>query len=228
MLNELLKNGLVPDETTYNTIIYGYCSEGNVEEAFQFHNKMVENSFKPDVYTCNILLHGLSSKGMLDKALKLFNTWDSKGKTIDAVTYNTVISALCKNGNLEDAFNLVAEMELKKLGPNQYTYSAILGALHEAGRIKEAEELMSKMIERGMISEEPLKMDKEQGVVSCENLDESDSSAVAYSEQIIGFCNEGKYKDAMRIFGEVAEKGIAVNKSTCVTLMNALIQAENK
>ena len=224
MLNELLESGLVPDETTYNSIIHGYCWEGNVEKAFQFHNKMVENSFKPDIFTCNILLNALCREGMLEKGLKLFNTWISKGKVIDAVTYNTMITALCKEGRLEDALDLVSEMEAKKLGPDHYTYNAILGALTEAGRIKEAEELMTKVAEMGKPSDQSIAVDKGQDMVTSENPDNSDSSSIAYSEEINELCSAEKYKDAMCIFCELTQKGVAVNKSTYITLMKGLVK----
>ncbi|KAH7862192.1 hypothetical protein Vadar_001267 [Vaccinium darrowii] len=221
-LNELLENGLVPDETTYNSIIHGYCWEGNVEKAFQFHNKMVENSFKPDIFTCNILLCGLCKEGMLEKALKLFNTWISKGRVLDVVTYNTLITALCKEGRLEDALGLVVEMEVKKLGPDRYTYNAIIGALTEAGRNKEAEELLEKMAE--MSFDPSLSLNKGKDIVTCEILEKSDSSSLAYAEQISELCTEGKYKDAMHVFGELTQKGVAINKSTYITLMKGLVK----
>ncbi|CAL0305054.1 unnamed protein product [Lupinus luteus] len=148
-LNELLEKGLISDEATYNIIIHGYCWEGAVEKAFQFHNKTVENSFKLDIFTCNILLQGLCEEGMLEKALNFFNTWVSKGKPVDVVTYNTLISALCKEGRVQDAFDLMNEMEVKILRPDKYTYNAIISALTHAGRTVEAEKLMSKFVETG-------------------------------------------------------------------------------
>lgn len=222
-LNELLENALVPDETTYNTIIHGYCWEGNVEKAFEFHNKMVEKSFKPDVYTCNILLRGLCMEGMLGKAINLFHSWVSKGKNLDAVTYNTLIAALCKERRLEDALGLAAEMEEKKLGPDSYTYNAIVGALYDAGRTKEAEEHLSKMIERDIMIQYSKHVNDE-NVATREPSGESDSSSIAYSEQIEKHCSEGRYKDAMQIYMEQIQKGVSVCKSTYIALMNGLIK----
>ncbi|KAL6527095.1 hypothetical protein OROGR_016185 [Orobanche gracilis] len=194
-LNELLENGLVPDETTYNTIIHGYCWEGNVEKAFKFHNEMVEKSFKPDIYTCNILLRGLCVEGMLEKASKLFKTWILKGKDLDAISYNTLITALCKEGRHEDALELVVEMEEKKLGPDSYTFNAIIE-----------------------------KTDDKRDAVASEPSDELDSASLAYSEQINELCVEERYKDAIHIFTEQTQKGIPVNKSTYITLINGLIK----
>ena len=187
---------------------------------------MVENSFKLDVFTCNILLHGLCREGMLENALKLFNTWISKGKTIDTVTYNTLISSLCKDGRFEDAFDLLEEMEEKKLGPDQYTYNAILGVLTDAGRIKEAEEFMSKMVEMGKLSDQSSQLGKGQDDGNHDNSEGSDSSSIAYSEQIKELCTQGKYKEAMCIYEELTQKGVSVNKSTVFSLMDGLIKRQ--
>lgn len=224
---ELLRNGLVPDATTYNTIIHVYCKEGKVEKAFELHNKMVEKSLKPDVFTCNILLSGLCSNGMLEKALKLFNTWISEGKAIDQVTYNTMISGLCKEGRLEDAFHLVSEMKERSLGPDPYTYSSILGALASAGRMNEAEEFMSKMVEVENFGEQSLQL-KEQNVKTSEITEAYDPDSNACSEQIIELCNQGRYKDAMRIFEASNQKGVTLNKSTYIVLMEGLIKRRKR
>ncbi|KAJ0046236.1 hypothetical protein Pint_06491 [Pistacia integerrima] len=191
--------GVKPDTTTINVLIYGCCleknfvdalewlknieafgclpdniTEGQVEKAFQFHNKMVENSFKPDVFTCNILLRGLCRKGMLEKALKLFNTWISKGRTIDAAS--------------------------------------------------RSEDFKSKMVEEGKLKDLPIQLVQGQSAVPTETSKGFDSSSIAYSEQINELCSQGEYKDAMRIFEETTQKGITINKSTYVNLMDGLIK----
>lgn len=185
---------------------------------------MVEKSFKPDVFTCNILLRGLCREGMIEKALKLFNTWISKGKSVDTVTYNTVITSLCKEGRLDEAFDLVAKMEENKLGPDHFTYNAILSALTHAGRIEEATKFMSKMIETGNLLDQFLQMNKGEDKVASETLEETDSSSIAYSEHIDKLCTEGRYKDAMHVFEELTEKGIAVHKSAYMPLIKGLIK----
>jgi pentatricopeptide repeat protein len=215
---------LVPDEITYNTIIHGYCQEGQVEKAFQFHNKMVEKNFKPDVVTCNTLLCGLCKEGMLEKALKLFNTWISKGKDVDAVSYNTIILSLCKEKRFGEAFDLLEEMEEKKLGPDCYTYNAILGGLTDAGRMKDAEEFISKIAEKGKSENQFLELGKRQDARTSEIPQEPHPNAIAYSNKINELCSQGRYKDAMKIFHESTQKNIILLKSTYIDLMDGLIK----
>ncbi|KAH6801656.1 hypothetical protein C2S51_033102 [Perilla frutescens var. frutescens] len=114
-------------------------------------------------------------------------------------------------------------MEEKKLGPDSYTVNAIVGALNDAGKIDEAEELLSKMSEKCKLLG-PKQTDDEQKVVSREPSNGPDSSSVAYSEQIDELCAEGRYKDAMNIFSEQTQKGITLNKSSYISLMNGLIK----
>ncbi|CAN1338563.1 Pentatricopeptide repeat-containing protein At2g16880 [Linum perenne] len=228
LLNELLGNGLFPDETTYNTIIHGYCWEKQIEKAFQFHNKMVENSFKPDVFTCNILLRGLSTGGMLDKALKLFHTWISKGKQVDLVTYNTIISSLCRERRFEEAFALVADMEEKGLDPDCYTYNAIITALTDAGRIDDFEDFVSKRIKKDDMEAQSLQLDRTQNEGTIKTCPEMDQSSISYSEKISKLCGEGKYKDALEHFQESREKSIMLQKSAYIHLMSGLIRRRKR
>lgn len=143
---------------------------------------------------------------------------------MDVVTYNTLITALCKEGRVEDAVGLVAEMKLKKLGPDQYTHYAIFGSLKDEGRMKQAEDLISEVIEMGKLTDQPLQMDKGRDIVTCKTPGESDSSSIAHSERINDLCTEGRYNDAMRTFVELTDKGISLNKTTYISLMNGLIK----
>ncbi|KVI06902.1 Pentatricopeptide repeat-containing protein [Cynara cardunculus var. scolymus] len=213
-------NGLFPDSVTYNTLINGYSKAGSLGEALKMMKEMSGRGLQMDSVTVSTVLHALcleKNKGLLEKAITLFNTWISKGKTVDAVTYNTLVSCLCKEGRFEDAMDLVAEMKEKNLGPDRYTYNAVLVTLTDAGRREEAEDLMSKMIEWGNVLDDL----SSHGVQ-----DEPDTSLVACSEDIDKLCTERKYRDALRLFGELSGKGIAVKKSTCISLMCALIKKE--
>ena len=128
-----------------------------------------------------------------------------------------------QEGIFEAAFHLVSEMKEMNLGPDHQTYNAILGALTSAGRTNEAEEFMSKMVEVGKFQEQSLQL-KEQNVKTSKITMISDPDSNACSEQIIELCDQGRYKDAMRIFEASNQKVVTLNKSTYIILMKGLVK----
>ncbi|KAH9612799.1 hypothetical protein KSS87_005484 [Heliosperma pusillum] len=161
---------------------------------------------------------------MLEKAIKLFHTWISKGKEVDTVTYNTLIACLCKEGRLEDALEFVKDMVNNKLEPDKYTYNAIFNALIGAGRTAEAEEFRESMIKTGKLLDQSLQPEKPE----TDDTDVASSERVScsrdFSKQINQLCVEGRYKEAMDIYEEASQEGIAVDKTTYFTLIEGLLK----
>ncbi|KAI3977541.1 hypothetical protein MKX01_000454 [Papaver californicum] len=223
---ELSESGLIPDAITYNTLIHGHCREGDVEKAFQFYSQMVAKSFKPDVFTCNILLHALCKEQMLDRAVKLFRTWVSREKAVDAVTYNTLIMGLCKGGEIEYVLDLLLEMKEKKLGPDHCTYNSIISTLVQLGRTDEALNFLSKMKEAGKIPNKSSFTFQE--VIACYSEDQESTGDKTYTKHIDELCTEGKFKEANCVLEKMKQQGVAVSKSTYITLMKGLIKRRKR
>jgi len=229
-----MEKGLVPDDTTYNIIIHAYCKEGDLENAFQFHNKMVENSFKPDVVTCNTLMNGLCQYGKLDKALKLFESWVEKGKKVDVITYNTLIHALCKDSNVDMALHFFVDMEARGLQPDAFTYNVVLSALSEAERSEEAQNMLHKLEDSGKLSEKYYPVMNETGKnpdLKCDteiggNAQSDDQEN--YNKRVNELCIGGQLKEAKAILDEMMQKGMSVDSSTYITLMEGLIKRQKR
>jgi pentatricopeptide repeat protein len=237
-----MEKGLVPDDTTYNIIIHAYCKEGDLENAFQFHNKMVENSFKPDVVTCNTLMNGLCQQGKLDKALKLFESWVEKGKKVDVITYNTLIQAMCKDGDVDTALQFFYDMEVRELQPDAFTYNVVLSALSEAGRPEEAQNMLDKLADSGKLSQsfsspllKPPSLDETESGKDLQSKTEEetggnpqDSILEAYTKCLNELCTGGQLKEAKAILDEMLQKGMSVDSSTYISLMEGLIKRQKR
>ena len=83
----MIQRGFKPDIKTYNSIVDGYCFQGEIDEEGK------DNGCESDVSTYNILINGYCTKKMINEALILFEEMKSKGVVLDA----TVISPYKEN-----------------------------------------------------------------------------------------------------------------------------------
>ncbi|KAF3795527.1 Pentatricopeptide repeat-containing protein [Nymphaea thermarum] len=109
LLDDTRKCDHAPDSVTYNTLVNGYCRQGNT------HQALVQSGSSPNAipslvaYSC--LINGLCLQGRTVDALHIVEDMPDKGLKPYVVTYGTVIGSYCKNGQLEQAFFLLTELQ---------------------------------------------------------------------------------------------------------------------
>nr|GMD80658.1 pentatricopeptide repeat-containing protein At2g16880 [Ipomoea batatas] len=218
LLDDAIKLGLAPNTMSFNILINGHCLKNKFRDAIRLLYKMEEFGCRPDNVSYNTVLDGLSKKGRLKEIRELLVNMKNKGLVPNKNTYNILVSGYCRIGLLKDA--------AQKLGPDSYTYNAIVEALTNVGRIREAEEFTSKMI--GMrISSSGMNKGEEDIRGESSSVEQEDMSSIAQSKEINELCAQGRYKDAMHIFGELTQKGVFIPKSTYITLMYGLISSQS-
>ena len=61
-----------PNVITYNTLIHGFCKEGDIAMAVRMFKEMAAEEVRPNVITCNTLIDGLCKNGDVITGRKLF------------------------------------------------------------------------------------------------------------------------------------------------------------
>jgi pentatricopeptide repeat protein len=73
------QDGLVPDAISFNTLIHGFCRNGDLDGAYLLFQKLDEKGYSATVDTFNILIGAYSSKLNMQMAEKIFGEMISKG-----------------------------------------------------------------------------------------------------------------------------------------------------
>jgi pentatricopeptide repeat protein len=173
--------------------------------------------------------------------MKLFESWVEKGKKVDVITYNTLIQALCKDGDVDTALRFFADMEVRGLQPDTFTYNVVLSALSEAGRSEEAQNMLHKLDESGKLSERfsypVIKSCAEEVEIGKDPEVKSDSESggnakggdqESYNKSVKELCIGGQLKEAKAVLDEMMQKGMSVDSSTYITLMEGLIKRQKR
>lgn len=134
------------DVISWNSLISGYASNGNVEKTVKIFQEMTVKGVKPDEVTFIGILSACSHSGLVDDGLNLFRSMTEE-HLIEPMAehYACMVCLLGRAGRLEEAFQMVREM---KIEPTAGIWGALLYACRvygnlEIGRV--AAEKLSKL-----------------------------------------------------------------------------------
>ncbi|XP_078152862.1 uncharacterized protein LOC144548054 [Carex rostrata] len=186
VLYKMPKLGSVPNLFSYNILIKGFCSKGNIGFSLQLLYRMIKQGgkCKPCVITYSVVIDELCKIGQLAKAFGLYRQMCFAGVIPDTITYNSLINGLCKKGEIEKAKELMHDMSSKGYEHNVVTYNTLIDGLCHQGEITKANELLHEMISKGY---EP--------------------NVVTYNILIDWLCKKGQITKAKELFHEMISKG---------------------
>ncbi|THF99016.1 hypothetical protein TEA_017931 [Camellia sinensis var. sinensis] len=98
---------LQKDTTTFDTLIKGFCLNGNMASAVKFFDEIVEKGFQPNFITYGTIMNGLCKIGNTSAAILLLRKMEEKGNCEPGlVEYSMVINSLCKDRLVTEALKL--------------------------------------------------------------------------------------------------------------------------
>lgn len=193
---DILNDGIAPNIYTYNSMINGYCKEGNIAEAGVYMSYMSRDGLDPDTHTYTSFILGHCRSNDIDRAYHVFLTMPQKGCRPNVVTYTVLIHGFCEHGRIDEALALFSKMAEDGCQPTVRTYTVLIAGLCGLGRRCEAFGLFGEMAEKG-----------------CE------PNVHTYTVLIDSLCKDNKLEDAHKMLNEMSGKGLVAN----VVTYNALI-----
>jgi len=140
ILKQMQRQGLNPDQTTYNILIQGLVSfqHPRLLEAETMLTGMKRCGVRPSQVTYTILMKAYSRLGQLNKVQKLWKDMSqSKVSRPDTISLNTYLDACVKNGETKLALMALEDCNkgTVKIRPNLITYSIIILALARSSNL---------------------------------------------------------------------------------------------
>ncbi|RPB22992.1 hypothetical protein L211DRAFT_838927 [Terfezia boudieri ATCC MYA-4762] len=147
--------GIKPDLVTYNTLLKGHMSLGDIQEALKILGTMEENEIRPDVVTCTIILNGLYKHSLqnitpttANPAMVAAGTTSLGGveseNALQANANQTTLFSICSR--------LLQQMRQSGITANVNFYTILIdGLLHpSSGNILAARDILRIMQNRGI------------------------------------------------------------------------------
>ncbi|KAF2570329.1 hypothetical protein F2Q70_00002376 [Brassica cretica] len=187
------KFGSLPDVVSYNSLIDGYCRNGDVGNAslvFERLRRVSDGLFicRPDVVSFNSLFNGFGKKKMLVEVFVYMGVM-FKCCSPNVVTYSTWIDAFCKSGELELGLKSFRFMKRDGLAPNVVTFTCLIDGYCKSGvGLEVAVSLYEEMRRAGM-----------------------SINVVTYSALIDGFCKQGEMQRGEDLYLQMRDDGLEPN-----------------
>uniref|UniRef100_A0A0D9VPV7 Uncharacterized protein n=1 Tax=Leersia perrieri TaxID=77586 RepID=A0A0D9VPV7_9ORYZ len=152
--HEMNSSGVVPDNSTYGTLIDVHCKGGRERIALVWLGDMFKRGLRPDEITMSIVLQIHKKAGEYEKAELFFKRWslDSDAKMeghpcYSLYTYNTLIDTYGKAGQLEKVSDTFNQMLREGVSPNVVTFNTMIHVWGKHRRMEQVASLMRTMEE---------------------------------------------------------------------------------
>uniref|UniRef100_A0ACD6AHL2 Uncharacterized protein n=2 Tax=Avena sativa TaxID=4498 RepID=A0ACD6AHL2_AVESA len=134
-----LRNGVLPTEFTFASLLRCSSCFGLMEQGTQIHALISKLGFEDDVIVATALVDMYCKLGSLDHARKLFSRVCLK----DLVLWNTMIVGLSHNGRGKEALRMFSQMLKSDIRPDRITLFGVLSACSLVGLVDEGMRLIS-------------------------------------------------------------------------------------
>ncbi|KAL5210614.1 hypothetical protein ABZP36_006237 [Zizania latifolia] len=149
--DEMLREGVQPDNATFSTVIS--CARGCAlpNKAVEWFEKMTDFGCSPDMLTYSVVIDAYGRAGDAEMALRLYDRARGEQWQLDPVICATVIKVHSNSGNFDGALNVFEEMKATGVKPNLVVYNTVLDAMGRAMR-----PWVVKTIHRELVSQKML------------------------------------------------------------------------
>ncbi|KAK9085225.1 hypothetical protein Sjap_025636 [Stephania japonica] len=141
-LRQVFDEILAKDVTSWNALISGYMSVGDVAEACRMFGKMPERNVVS--WTC--LVQGYIQNKKMDDARRGFDKMPEK----NVVSWTVMISGYERNGRFEEALELFVLMLNSGVQPNEFTLSSVASACAGSSFLVFGRQVHSSILKTGV------------------------------------------------------------------------------
>ncbi|CAN7121390.1 unnamed protein product [Brassica rapa subsp. narinosa] len=196
--------GLLPDEATFNFLVYGYYSCGDYLNSLRYLSAMISEGMKPNKRSLRVVISSLCESGDVKKAMDLWEVMESKGWSfVSSVVQTKIAESLISRGDVAKAedFLTCATRNGCMMAPS---YDNVIKKLSGLGSLGVAVQLLNIMLKNRKIP---------------------DSSS--YDSVINGLlrCSSNKLDEARDFHTEMLELGLSPSVSTWSGLVHKYCEA---
>lgn len=139
LFDEMLRDGVMPDETTWVTVMSACSSRGDPSLAKVFVKTINESKIELNFFVRTGLVDMYAKCGKLEEAKRIF---DELRGCRNSVTWNAMISAYMRIGDLVSARDLFSRMPMK----NVVSWNSMINGYAQNGQSPLAIELFKEMV----------------------------------------------------------------------------------
>ncbi|KAL3726887.1 hypothetical protein ACJRO7_031740 [Eucalyptus globulus] len=242
----MVKNGLVPYPSAFNTLLSSFVRSGSFDEAWRLFSDSRAKVGILDERSLGITVKGCCEAGRSAWCFKIFAQLKEMNWSPVAYVYTAFIDGYCKHGRLAkrntyrvlidgylrkgmkgDGLELYRKMKLSGVVPSVHTCNLMINVLCKGGDVNRAFELVVTFntLIRGLHRDS--RVWEAERLVDLMKRSGINPDVITYNTLIRGFCNCGKWDKAFSLFDQLKSNGHSPSLVTYNTLIAGSARAKN-
>ncbi|KAM0933704.1 putative tetratricopeptide-like helical domain superfamily, DYW domain-containing protein [Dioscorea sansibarensis] len=217
--------GIRPNSHTFSCILKCFANLKRVREGEKVHGFLLKLGFDAHNPVGNALVSCYSKCGSIESAVLMFDEMPDK----DIISWNSIVNGCVLNGVAEMAVELFAKMWFTGIRMDLATLVSVLPALAEKGWLLPGTVVHGYSIKCGLGKEitlcnSLLNMYCKCGILeSAERVFErmSEKSVVSWTSMISGYTRDGRFEEAIALFGQMEAEGTQPDLYAITTVLHA-------
>ncbi|KAH7532664.1 hypothetical protein FEM48_Zijuj04G0046100 [Ziziphus jujuba var. spinosa] len=201
VLDDLQENNILPDEVTYNFLVYGFSQCKDVKNTMHYMSTMISKELTPSKRSLRAAIVNLCNTRELEKALELSREMELRGWVHDSIIQNAIVEGLLSDGRLQEAEAFLDRLVDKCLIPENINYDNLIKSFCQRGRLKKAVTLLDIMLKKGKLP-----------------------NLTSYDSLIGSFCADNKLDKALDFHTEMLDRNLKPSTNTWGMLVHNLCQ----
>ena len=231
LFRAMLRRGVSPDNYTMAAAVsssaaFAGCKSRSTGDAV--HSLVRKTGFASDVFVMSGLVNFYGSFRSVDDARKVFEDMANQ----DVVSWTLMISAFAQCSQWDDALRLLAEMQSQGTKPNKVTVISLLSACGQVQDVDRGRWVYARVDEYGIEADLDVRNALLSMYVKCGSMSDALKTfqlmpirnTKSWNTLIDGFVQNGKHKEALRMFEEMLSDGIVPDVITLVSLLSSCAQ----
>ncbi|PWA44121.1 Pentatricopeptide repeat-containing protein [Artemisia annua] len=212
------RDGIGFNETTLLAILNSAASLQVIYVTEQVHGLSLKTGFEADPFVINSLIDSYAKCGHLAKATMVFD----ESPVADLATFTSLISAYAQTGQGEEAIKLYLKMQDLELKPDSFICSSLINTAASLSAYEQGKQIHVHTLKFGLLSDVFTANSLVNMYARCGNIDDANRAfsevpkkgIVSWSAMIGGLAQHGHGKEALSLFDEMLEEGVAPNNIT--------------
>ncbi|KAK3027862.1 hypothetical protein RJ639_041496 [Escallonia herrerae] len=147
LLKWMLEKGIMPNATTYNSLLKQYCITKNMNATTEIYWRMHGQGVMPNDNTYNILIRGHCKARNMKEAWFLHKEMIEKGFKLSVESYNALIKGFLKRKKYVEATELFKEMRKEGLVADRELYNIFVDMNYDDGNLDMTLDLCDEAVE---------------------------------------------------------------------------------
>ncbi|XP_057830817.2 pentatricopeptide repeat-containing protein DOT4, chloroplastic [Cryptomeria japonica] len=202
--------GVMPDSTTFASILPACAKMGAVEQGMGIHQNIKDRGISSDILA-TALVDMYAKCGSIDKAQEVFDKMPRR----NVVSWNAMIAGYAQNGFVERALETFRQMQLTGVKPDSTTFASILPACAKMGALEQGMDIHQSINDRGISSDLILATALVDMYAKCGSIYKArelfdkmpQRNLVSWNAMIAGYAQNGFCKDALETFELMKHSG---------------------